>query len=215
MASLQAAVAIEPYSADYTVQYNGFKVGEMSQRLERRDDGSYLMETVAYATGIAAWFTKDRVIERSIWRYHDGAIRPISYHYHYAGGRKKELEEKLDFDWDAMKISTLYKGRSKQLPLSPGVYDKQLYQLVLRHELANGLREFNYTVADRGKLREYHFELVGQEEVETPFGKMAAVKLKKEDTDLWLLRAYDYLVARLEKSDDGDHVVSHITAKSP
>ncbi|MCW8829747.1 MAG: DUF3108 domain-containing protein, partial [Gammaproteobacteria bacterium] len=69
MASLQAAVAIEPYSADYTVQYNGFKVGEMSQRLERRDDGSYLMETVAYATGIAAWFTKDRVIERSIWRY--------------------------------------------------------------------------------------------------------------------------------------------------
>ncbi|MGM0595207.1 MAG: DUF3108 domain-containing protein [Pseudomonadota bacterium] len=210
-----SAATFKPFDAKYEVEYNGFKVGEMRQSLKKRDDGTYLMQTEAYATGVAAWFARDRVIERSIWRYHEGVIRPLSYRYHYAGGRKKELEERLEFDWEAMKVNSSYKGREEQLPLSVGVYDKQLYQLVLRHELGQGKRRFEYAVADRGRLRDYHFELVGEEQIETPFGKMNAVKLRKEDAELWLLRAFDYLVARLEKSDDGDHMVSRIVRKSP
>lgn len=208
------AEVFSPYSASYDVLYNDFKVGEMSQKLERREDGSYLMQTEAQATGIAAWFSSDRIVERSIWRFEEGRVRPQQYHYYYAGGRKPELEEKLEFDWEAMQITSSYKGKRKQLPLSPGVYDKQLYQLVLRHELAEGLRQFDYKVADRGKLRDYHFEVVASEQVETPFGKLDAVKLAKEETDLWLIEAFDYLLVKLQKSEDGDQVVSRITSKS-
>ncbi|HEY9147700.1 MAG TPA: DUF3108 domain-containing protein [Gammaproteobacteria bacterium] len=214
-APLQAEVDIQPFSADYTVQYNGFKVGEMSQRLVAQDDGTYLMETEAYATGIAAMFTKDRVIERSVWRYLDGTIRPISYHYYYAGGRKKEREERLDFDWEAMQVKSLYKGRRSQLPLGPDVYDQQLYQLVLRHQVANGKRKFHYKVAARGKLREYDFEVTGTDQVVTPFGKVNAVRLKKDDVDLWLAEDHNYLVVKLKKVDDDDEVTSYISAKSP
>lgn len=214
-APLQAEMEIQPFSAEYSVQYNGFKVGEMSQRLVVRDDGTYVMETEAYATGIAALFTKDRAIERSVWRYLDGDIRPISYHYYYAGGRRKEREEKLDFDWEAMQVNSLYKGRRSQLPLGPDVYDKQLYQLVLRHQAANGQREFHYKVAARGKLREYTFEITGREKVVTPFGEVSTVRLKKDDVDLWLAEDHDYLVVKLKKVDDDDEVTSYISAKSP
>lgn len=213
-APLYAETVIKPFSAEYDVHYNGFKVGILSQSLEARDDGTYLMETVAQVTGVVAWFAKDRASERSIWRYHNGRIRPLSYRYHYTG-RSKDRVETLDFDWDAMKVDALYKGERKELPLSPNVYDRQLYQLVLRNEVASGAKQFHYSVAERGELRDYDFKLAGREQVVTPYGKVDALKMTKGDTELWLDESNDYLVAKIEKDDDGEHVVSYITGKSP
>lgn len=205
---------VEPYTTKYNVHYNGLKVGEMTQRLEAHGDGTYLMETEAVVTGFMAWFAEDHAIESSIWRYHEGKIRPLSYRYEYSG-RDDERLETLRFDWEKMEVDALYKGEHKILPLSEGVYDRQLYQLVLRHELANGSNRFHYSVAERGKLRDYHFKKVASEDIVTPFGTLNAVKMQKGDTQIWLAEQLNYLAVKLEKNDDGDNIISYISEKSP
>lgn len=213
-APLHALEEVKPFSAEYTVHYNGFKVGEMKQRLERRNDGSYMLETVVHTTGLVSWFKDDRVTERSVWRYVDGDVRPDSYRYHYTG-RNEDVVEKMDFNWEKNEAISLKDDKTKVLPISPGVYDKQVYQIAMRHGIDNGVKKFAYDVADRGKIRDYDLEVVGREKVMTPFGEVKTVKVKKGTTTLWLAEKYQYLVVKIEQDEDGNLATSYITKKSP
>jgi len=208
------ALEMQPYSSEYTVHYNGFKVGEMTQRLEKRSGQTYLLETVVYTTGLMSLFKKDRVTERSLWRYVDGKVQPLSYRYHYSG-RNEDVVEKIDFDWQKMEAVSLNKGKKTRLPLEPGTYDKQSYQIAMRHNLAQGLKIHDYKVANRDKIRDFHLEVAGREKVMTPFGEVKAIKVKKGTTMLWVAEQYDYLVVKIEQNEDGNLATSYITEKSP
>ena len=211
---LQAAMTVKPFSTTYTVHYNGLKVGEMTQRLEARDDGTYLLETVVYTTGIVSWFKKDRVTERSTWRYVDGKVQPLKYTYHYTG-RNKDALEKVVFDWKKMQVSSLNEGKTTILPLKPGIYDKQVYQLVLRHDLDAGIKTFHYDVANRSKIRDFDLEVVGREQVMTPSGKVDAIMVKKGTTTLWLADKHNYTVVKIEQNEDGNLATSYLTSTLP
>lgn len=213
-APLQAASFLKPYSAEYTVHYNGFKVGEMKQSLKQRGEGRYLLETEVYTTGLVSWFKSDHVVERSVVDYLDGQLKPQRYVYRYTG-RKKDVLEKLEFDWDKQQIASLRDGKTKYLALQPGIYDKQVYQLAMRGELGSGRKHFLYTVADRGKIEEYELEVAGHEKVVTTFGEVDSVVVKKGTTTLWLAEDYNYLVVKIEQREDGNLATSYITSKSP
>jgi len=211
---LQAAMAVKPFATEYTVHYNGLKVGEMKQRLEKRDNGTYLLETVVYTTGFVSWFKKDRITERSIWRYVDGKVQPLQYTYHYTG-RNKDAYEKLDFDWDKHEIVSLNEGETTRLPLKPGTYDKQVYQIKLRHDIDAGVKKFHYEVANRSKIRDFDLEVIGREKVVTPSGKVDTIKVKKGTTTLWLAQRHNYTVVKIEQDEDGNLATSYITSKLP
>jgi hypothetical protein len=186
----------------------------MTQRLDKRDDGTYLLETVVYTTGIVSWFKKDRVTERSIWRYVDGKIQPLKYTYHYTG-RHRDAVEKVIFDWDKMEVTSLNKDKVTRLPLKPGIYDKQVYQLVLRHDLDAGVKKFHYDVANRSKIRDFDLEVIGREKVMTPSGKVDAIMVKKGTTTLWLADKHNYTVVKIEQNEDGNLATSYLTSQLP
>lgn len=213
-APLQAAMTVHPFATEYTVHYNGLKVGEMKQRLEKRDNGTYLLETVVYTTGFVSWFKKDRITERSIWRYVDGEVQPLQYTYHYKG-RSKDVVEKVDFDWDKMEAKALTDGKVTRLPLKPGTYDKQSYQIKLRHDIDAGKKVFHYDVANRSKIRDFDLKVVGRERVMTPSGKVDTVMVKKGTTTLWLAQKHNYTVVKIEQDEDGNLATSYITSKLP
>lgn len=213
VAPLGAVEKVEPYRTEYTVHYNGFKVGEMKQRLKKGSGDNYVMETEVFTTGLVSWFKKDHIVERSTFTYHDGTLRPLSYLYRYTG-REKDVVERLDFDWKKMQIKSLRNGKVKYLPLTPGVYDKQLYQLVMRRELGTGKKQFNYSIAERGKFEEYELEVVGQEKVMTTFGEVNAIVVKKGTTKLWLAKEYNYLVVKIAQNEDDNEATSYITSRS-
>jgi hypothetical protein len=201
-------VAVEdglaPYVARYEVKYDGLKVGELTQQLEAMvDEGRQVLRTVAYTTGVVAWFKSDRISEHSVWYTEAGRLLPESYSYRYTG-RSKDIVERQDFDWRKQEVEIERDGMTRQLAVEPGAMDKHMYQVALRRDLLAGLKQISYQVVDRDKLEPYEFEVLGEELLEVPpFGKLDCLKVKKGTTRIWVARRFDYLPVKIEKEEDG------------
>ena len=204
------AAPFPAYKVKYEVNYNGIKVGEMTQQLSARSNGRQTLQTVAYTTGLVSWLKSDKITERSIWHDSNGTLSPLSYTYRYSGNNK-EAFERLDFDWQTGVVKSLRDGKVTELAVEAGTFDKHMYQLLLRRDLAKGLRQLSYPVADRGKLEQYEFEVLAEELVETEtLGKINCLKLKKGTTFIWVAQKFDYLPVKIEKDEDGSMVSSEL-----
>lgn len=205
---LVGAVAAEgyrpqPFQARYSVHVNGFKVGEIERKLYIEADGRYVLENVAYATGLVALFTKDRALERSTWTYNSDTPQPIEYFAHYTG-RSKDVVERLDFDWPRNIVASLRDGKVTEVELVPGTLDKLMHQAILRGDVAAGMQHIEYQIADRNEIKPYQYEVLGSEDVVTARGRVRAIKVQKGTTTFWLAPEWDYLLVQLiQKNDDG------------
>lgn len=208
---LQADPAIQTFRASYTVQFNGFKVGELQRSLQRVGDDSYLSEIQAHTTGIASWFKPDVVTEQSRWRWLNGRPRPDSYYYHYSG-RKKDVIEHQKFDWEQMQLSSLRDGKTTHLALESGVLDKLSFEIAMQLALHQGITKGLFPVAIRGKMTEYDFAVVAEESIVTgPFGKVGALKIQRGNTTLWLAPQQHYMLVKIEQRDGNNRATSYIT----
>ena len=85
--------------------------------------------------------------------------------------------------------------------------DKLSYQLQLRKDLINKQTLEAYQIADGGHLKTYTFEVIGDEVIETPLGKMDTIHIKriregkKRFTHIWLAKKWDYLIVKLEHKE--------------
>ncbi len=186
----------------------------MRQRYLPQEKGNWLLETEVKTTGLVSWFKSDRVVERSIVAFVNDRPQPLSYLYHYYGNHK-EVVERLDFDWEKKRVTSLRDGKTRELPLRKGVYDKQSYQLALREALHRGITDFVYPVADRGEIKQYKLRVVGEEPQVTTFGTVDTLVIKKGTTTLWLAKDYDFLVVKIEQREDGNTATSYITSRAP
>ncbi|MCW8918453.1 MAG: DUF3108 domain-containing protein [Gammaproteobacteria bacterium] len=199
-----------PYLARYEVRYDGFKVGELTQQLEAMVEGRQALQTVAYTTGVVAWFKSDRISERSVWLSEAGRLLPQSYRYHYTG-RSKEIVERHDFDWRKQEVQIERDGAIRQMALEPGAMDKHMYQVALRHDLLSGLKQASYAVVERDRLEPYEFEVLGEERLELPpFGPLDCLKVKKGTTRIWVAHRFDFLPVKIEKEEDGATIGTYL-----
>lgn len=208
---LHAAAPPEPplFSAHYAVHANGLKIGEMKRTLQAVGPNRYTLVTDVYTTGIVALFKADRFRERSEWLQDERGYHPVEYFSRYTG-RSKDVVERLSFDWTRGLVVSLRDGKEKKVPVSAGVLDKLMYQAVLRDDLARGETVLHYQVADRGKVEDYEFQVLGREKVVTPMGTVNAVKVRKGTTTLWCAVEWDYLPVKLEQHEDTHTVSSYI-----
>lgn len=208
--SASAAPLLEPYTAEYTVHLNGFKIGELTRKLEPGANGTWVLENTMYTTGLASVFKKDRVTETSVWKPGEENPIPLTYKAHYTG-RSKDVTEGLTFDWDRGIVTSLRDGKETAVPLHKGVLDKLMYQIVLRHDLARGRKDISYEVADRGKIENYEFEVLGKEKLVTVLGELDTIKVRKGTTTFWCAVELDYLLVQLVQEEDSHKVASYIT----
>jgi hypothetical protein len=202
---------VETFDAHYNVKLDGFKVGELSQRVALREDGTYLLETIMHVTGLVSWFKSDKVVEQSVMRAVDDTLQPISYSYRYTG-RNKDVVERIDFDWNKMQVSSLRDGKITLLPAGKGLLDKQVYQLLVRRDLARGKKKMSYPVAERSRLTTFDIVVLGEESVVTPFGKYRTIKVQRGATTLWCAPELNYTVVQLAREEDGHTATSYITS---
>ncbi len=207
-----------PFNARYNVVADGFKAGEMEQRLFRTNAHTYVFETEIYPTGLVALFKSDRFVERSVWTAEDGRPVPLEYTYKHTNGKSETLE-RLSFDWTRNLVISIREGEEIALPLEPGMMDKLVYQVALRRDLQEGAKQFNYQVADRGNIRDYHFRVVGNERLKTALGELDTVKLERvskgdRQTFIWVATGLDYMVVKLTQIDDGHTFSSTIASLS-
>lgn len=199
----QAATLPKTFSNEYTSTALGFKV-TVTHELKENPDGTNTMHFNA-----KSWFAS--VDETSQLRVDKDKAQVIPLHYQYQRrvmGKNRDAE--LTFDWDKKRVTNNVQKTSWDMNIDQMVQDKLSYQLQLQMDLINGKEKLVYQIADGGRLKEYAFEIEGEEMLETPLGTVKTVKVKrsreKDDrvTYAWLAKDWDYLLVRLQQEEDGE-----------
>ncbi len=199
----------QPFYAEFSLELDGLTIGRMERSLHPDPQGKgFILEHVMYTTGLVSVFKDDRFTERSWWRLEEGWPQPQHYLYRHTNG-SKETVERLEFDWQASTVASLRDNKWTTLPITPQVLDKLDYQIQLRRDLAAGKQHIEYAVADRSKIREYRFQVLGEEQLETPMGLLRTLKVerisnnKERKTRFWAAIDFGYVFIQLEQEDDG------------
>ncbi|MBJ7538453.1 DUF3108 domain-containing protein [Marinomonas transparens] len=196
---------LTPYTAIYsTVWKKGISLKvEGKQTLSQKDDGLWQFRFTAEAM-IAS------LEETSSFKVQNHQILPSVYQYKSSVLGKKKLAT-ITFDWDKMRVRNDIKNKPWHLAIPPKTLDKLSIQLQVRQDLKLGKNEFNYQIADGGRLKNWRFERAGRDKIETSIGRLSAIKLIRTDklesgkrTTFWFSPKHDYLLVKLEHKEDGE-----------
>ena len=202
------------FNAQYNLKRNGITLGVSTRSLTTAKDGTYIYASTTHATGIIAWFVKDHFDEYSKWTFDGSRLRPLEYVYKRYGGRKTR-NVNLKFDWKRHIVTNTIDGDPWRMEIPPDAQDKLVYQLAIMYDLLNGKKNLEYKIADGGKLKNYKFEIEGEETLNTTIGKVKTVRIQrigdKRDTTVWCAPQYYYLPMRLQQQDtDGSNLTMQI-----
>lgn len=209
-----AAGPPQGFSAEYVLKRNGVALGLATRSLRPLKDGRYLYASTTSATGVIAWFVKDKIDEHSLFTLEQGRIHPLEYVYDRHGGSKTR-RVKLVFDWTKGIVTNVIDGDPWRMEIPPDAHDKLSYQLAIMRDLQNGRKELNYAIADGGKLKNYSFHIIGEEQVDTAHGRLKVLKIRRLDdkryTTIWCAPTMSYLPVRLEQQEtDGSELSMHL-----
>ncbi|PCJ16180.1 MAG: hypothetical protein COB04_11570 [Gammaproteobacteria bacterium] len=213
---------ILPFEAHYSAKWNkvslrGLAVRKLIINEANQQEFSFNAKTLAA-----------KVQESSHFNWHRCSPVPSAYHYERKGFLKKKKTLQQTFNWDDQQVTSNTSKYSTTFDLPMQSTDKLSYQLAIRCDLKQGNTDLNYQVVDKSRLKQYSFEIVNEEILETPLGTLNAIKVKRvreanqRQTFLWFAKELDYLLVKLEQYDTGgNHYVinikslqnSHATAK--
>ncbi|MCK5877969.1 MAG: DUF3108 domain-containing protein [Candidatus Marithrix sp.] len=196
-----------PFTAKYSLYVKGLPVGEVTRSLTAQKNGKFEFKTMAKTTGLAAFFRKMTIEEKSIFTRIKNKVQPLEYLYRQTG--KKARLKTVFFDWSQNIANNKFKDKTHRVKLEENVLDKLLYQVVLMQELQQGKRKLKYKVVSKGKITTYIPKFLGTESIKTGVGKFKTLKYSKisnnRRTTLWCATKLHYLpiqVEHVEKNGD-------------
>ncbi len=201
------------FEADYTIHMKGARVARMTRQFTQLEDGAYRYHSETRTTGLISIFRKDRFVETSNWILSDRRMIPRDYYYSHSGGKKERLVN-IKFDWENNRITNSVNGKSWKMPTTPNVMDKLLYQLAIMYDLQDGRENLRYTIADGGKIKDYNFEILGEETLTTPLGKLDTVKLERHKPNsrrkstLWCAKKLEFLPVKVENVEKDGRITT-------
>jgi hypothetical protein len=202
-----AGAPVRPFTVRYDFIGNDMLLARMERSLRANPDGSYIFQSKSEAAGMLAILLDDNIDESSLWTLTDGRPRPLKYQYLHTGRKEGERRAVLDFDWKKGVVTNRINNDPWTMKVPTGAQDKLLYQYTLMLDLQEGKKILSYDIADGGELKNFRFERLGTETIETPLGRLQAVKLQRirgsRRTVIWCAAAYDYLPVRIEQYKDG------------
>ncbi len=196
------------FVAYYDASANGFGVGSVTVSLTHEGGGRYLYTQQSNSSGIVAWFSSDDSIETSRWQLIDGRIQPLEYESQRKGGDDDENEH-LIFDWEAGKVRNIGAGKHWEIDLPPGTLDRLVMQLAMLFDLRDGATRFDYQIPRQGRLKDYRFALLGEEDIDLTPGMYHTLKVGRTNDDkdeswVWSAPELDYFPVRfLKKKQSG------------
>lgn len=200
--ALAAEPPIPAFTATYHLHRGSLTLGETVRTLRPDADGAYVFESEIRSTGFAALFVKDKVIERSVFRFQDQRAVPAEYLYNRRGG-KKERHTHQKFDWQGRQVTDLLDAKAPLLPIPDGTLDKHMYQLQIMLDLAAGKRTLEYTVVDRMKVKSYEISIIGEEALNTKLGTLDTVIVQRKkdgvETTLWCAKDLNFLPVQISQ----------------
>lgn len=201
-----------PFVAVYAVKAGGVGAGRMTRTLAFTNDDGYRFFSVIEAEGLVALLKPTRIVEESTGRWREAYPVTARYAHSKISGKKRK-ETVIDFDWQAARSHATINGTPVDGELEPGAIDKLSYQLALMRDLAAGVTELRYRVADAGGGKEYQLERRAEESVRAAGASYVTepVAYARDDgrrTVLWCARQLGYLPVRIEYTEKDGKVTT-------
>ncbi|MBT8135890.1 MAG: DUF3108 domain-containing protein [Gammaproteobacteria bacterium] len=201
------AMELTPYTAHYSASFSGLR-GEMTMALSDSGEGHYVLESRTLARGLARLARPRDMVDRSEFTLDAGQLRPVSF-VAEDGTRRNKRGNTIDFDWNNQSAVTEYRGETRAIGLTDGLLDRQLLQIAMTNDLANGVTEKNYNVVDRLDKKVYRIQVTGEERVEVEAGSFNTVRVERQRPGssrasvLWCAPELNYLPVKMEQLKDG------------
>lgn len=196
-----------PFVASFSVARGIMPLGELELSFSLDSDGVYAYRARTQPGMLVGWFSGEEITEESHGRLNADALTPDRYLYRQEPDAGENT--RIRFDWDAAKAYTTSGGITWAQSIEPGVQDRLSQQLAIRLHLAQGKRSVEYQVADGGKLKRYSFQVVGEESLKTPIGKLDCLKVERSkegrpaDYTIWFAPALEFLPVKIERQQSG------------
>lgn len=193
--------ALQPYRLSYAATMNGMDINAERQLSINGDN----YQLVTSAKNMLGSITEEGKFTL------DGKGVIVDQGYQYERniiGMKKE--EELSYDRTAGVANYESKKKKRQVKLDGNYLNQLSYQIQLQRDLLNGVSDLQYQVIARGRLKDYNFEILGEENLQTPLGPFKTIKVRRvrEDDDretiMWFAPSLNYLLVQLWQHEDGD-----------
>lgn len=201
------------YQAEYDV-YNGKRhIGTGIRLLRQLSDGLYQLQQ---KSDLKLFFYKDSREELASFRWHGEQLQPARYQYRQQATFSGDSRASIRFpsasdDASQQGVITARKDQDERsLPWQEGLLDPLSYQQQMAYDLQQGKTELSYHFVQDTKTRTYHFRVIGTESVDTPYGRLDALRVdrvqsdsKKNGTSFWLWPEKEHLLVRLVRLKNG------------
>lgn len=208
---LLQALELSPYTASYHFNLDNKLTGTATRILEKTGNASWRY-TFTATTPIAT------ATETSDFRFDGKTVSPV----HYKRQHKVLIISKLaevSFDWKNRQATTRRDDKKGTYVLKTGSVDPLNFEVQMRRDMIDlGKLPKSYYIADPKRLREQSFVAEGEEVIETPYGKINTVRIKRihddpeRHTTLWLAKDMNYIPARVIQNDDGALYILQLSA---
>ena len=201
------ALAVEPFTADYQVYFQGSPQGAGTMRLARLDGNRWKYSLdIKGTSGMAAIAGAD-IAQSTTFEVVDGQWRPL------AGSDSSKMlfkhsSKTATYDWDAGVArwsGDVKPERAGPVRLRAGDMDAMLLNLALARDVAAG-KPLTYRLVDNGRAKQHHFTVAGQESITVDGQSRQATKVVRTDGDkqtiAWVVDGLP-VPARLLQREDG------------
>jgi hypothetical protein len=187
--------------ANVSIQYqitSAFADGRATYQWEREGD-SYRITGEAAAEGFFTLFLEGTILQESRGNVTAHGLRPERF----SENRPGAPAEGLEFDWSGRKVTFDRKGARSTSELADNTVDwlSMIFQLAHAPPRAGSLELRVFT---QRKLYRFRLQVLGEEEIDIPLGRVRALHLRHEDTgdrneavDVWLGIDQHYLPVKL------------------
>lgn len=206
------------FTATFELETLGARVGETRWQFSR--DGELLnYQSTSEPAGLYALIRDETIVESARLRASGNDLIALNYQYRRTGGKRDRFVE-VAFDWANKRVRNTAKGQTWEMDVPTGALDKFSYLLAVMRDLQAGEKVLEYKIADGGKLKHYELDVLAEERIETRFGVLEALKLRrkhrsKRQTTLWCAKALGFLPVRVEhREKDGSVLTLTVQAVS-
>ena len=206
---------LQPYDAQYEVQWGGMALGKAQISLERLVDQAKADECFVYTSKtkpnalVRMFYGKP--VEQAQFCVEDGSVRSRWLHF---SNSKQDDDFKLKFDWSKNQV----RGPGDQLrELQPHSVDRFSMQEALRlwvmqNAGATDVAPRKLLMVEDDRVRAYELRISGEQRVETAAGSFGAVLVDRIDDPkktvrFWFAPQKGYQIVRFERSREGKPTV--------
>ena len=200
------------FKANYSVARGNMVLGNLHANLHYSGN-NYQYKKYTKATGVAALLTGIKITENTAGQISGLEVIPKSYLFNQSRRSKSRIDKAT---FSGKKAVGSYKGKPYNLVIPTGTQDRASLELALARDIAQNKPRLQYNVLERGKLKQYRFQRLGNEKITTSMGSYNSIKVKvirndnKRETIFWLAKEFDFLPVKLMHTEKGEVITTTI-----